>query len=253
MNEHRERPKGKHKRWLLAIACVSVVAAVLVAEAIHRPTPAPLAREYRGGEKGWERVRDKGRVVSCIICDRIDQSRYDGSPLALSVQSQPNSARVIKVTGSFDLEAAERFERFLEELGQDRPDWIAFNALGGRYLVAEGIGRRIRKEGLNTMVSEMDVCDGVCMSAFVGGVERRITDLPYIGGGQFEIIGVGKINKRKAVKSTQVGIENLLAYYRAMGADPTIVEPMIKRDDGNEYRFSADELKRANVATKVEL
>ena len=253
MTENREHPKGKRKKWLLALACASVAVAVLVAEAINRPTPVPLAREYRGVEKAWERVRDTGRVVSCIICDRIDQSRYNGDPLAARVQIQPNGARVIKVTGSFDPEAVNRFELFLEQLGQDRPEWIAFNALGGRYLVAEAIGWRIRKEGLNTMVMEMDVCDSVCMSAFVGGVVRKITDLPYIGGGQFEIVGIEKFNKRKAVKSTQVGIEHLLAYYREMGADPTILEPMIKRDDDNQYRFSAEELKRANVATKVEL
>jgi hypothetical protein len=220
---------------------------------MNRPSPKPTARSYYGTPKAWERVRDKGRVVSSIIGDRIDQERYDGTELTVRVIKQSNGARVIQVTGSFDQKAADRFSRTVRKLGNGRPDWVAFDTLGGgRYEVAKAIGREIREKGLNTMVAETDVCGGACLIAFVGGIERRTSDLPYIGGGQFEILGIDQLNKREAVDATQVGIEQLFAYFREMGADPTIVEPMLQRYDDHHYRFSAAELKRANVATKVE-
>jgi hypothetical protein len=89
------------------------------------------------------------------------------------------------------------------------------------------------------------------MAAFIGGTRRTITDLPYIGGGRFHIEHSETLSGSEGVDEGQGGVVELMAHFRGMGVDPTLVERMIASEPGSEYRFSAAELRRARFATTI--
>lgn len=131
------------------------------------------------------------------------------------------------------------------------PQWIAFDVFRGYLDEGRNIAEQIRELGLNTMVREDDVCGSVCMVAFIGGVKRAITELPYIGGGRFTVEGEEDLSGGEGVSEGQEGTAELMAHFRDMGIDPTLVEQMIAAKAGTHYRFSSAELQRANFATMV--
>jgi hypothetical protein len=55
----------------------------------------------------------------------------------------------------------------------------------------------------------------------------------------------------EAARAAQAGVAETIDYLRSMGVDPSIVEPMLAAENDADYRFSADELRRANVAHRV--
>ena len=217
------------------------------------PERTPSVRTSMYGEEGsWQRVKDKGRVVTSIIAERTDRSLYQtAQDLELIIKTEESGARYLMVRGSFEVGAGNEVARFLTAHEGEMPQWIAFNVFRGYMEEAESIARQIRELRLNTMVREDDVCGFVCMVAFIGGVKRAVTELPYIGGGRFTVEGDEGISGGQGVSEGQKGTAELFAHFREMGVDPTLIEQMIAAETGTHYRFSAAELRRASFAMVV--
>jgi hypothetical protein len=152
-----------------------------------------LLVDHMGNEGDWRDVRERGRYVSSIHAEKLDLERYVAPFLVEPVKDAAGTLYML-TTGAMVDGSAELFKTIIDEY-EGEFDTVAFDT-AGFGLIDEGvvIGTLIRERGLKTAVLDGAVCGGIgCLAAFVGGVERTVTDLPYFGGGRFGLVGEAEL------------------------------------------------------------
>ena len=92
------------------------------------------------------------------------------SAMDLEVRDYSDGTQYLSAEGKI---VSGDYERLLKVLGNN-PDVldIYLDSPGGRVDISHKMGRLIRDEGLNTVVTNKSECQSACVDVFLGGVER---------------------------------------------------------------------------------
>jgi hypothetical protein len=130
------------------------------------------------------------------------------------------------------------------------------------------LGSFIRERRLNTIVglvenipSPQDLIVGDCLSActfaFLGGIDRFIPYDITNGRTRFGLhrcfAATPTVNSQDAMQIGQIRTAQILQYVTAMGADPNLIQEMIKAGPGQMDLMSEDQLVALHVVTRVEV
>jgi hypothetical protein len=165
--------------------------------------------------------------------------------------------RHVVARGAFDDGATERLRRFVQGNGLPAGTWVWLSSPGG--LVREGIemGKLLRQLGFNTTIAGglqfgpnlTSGYEGACLSsctlAFLGGVKREVNEPGYYG------VHRARVQQSETSFVDQIaGAEiytRLRAYVVSMGADPRLVDEMLRAGPERINLLSDSELRALGV------
>jgi hypothetical protein len=90
---------------------------------------------------------------------------------ALEYYLDEKSPGILTVQGEFNQDDVNRFTK--QVLTND-VHTVVFNSTGGDFMVSIKIGKFVREQNLNTLISDNKSCVSACAYAFMGGVERTV-------------------------------------------------------------------------------
>lgn len=111
----------------------------------------------------------------------------------------------LEFSGGITFGAAKEFERFINAMGAVK--LVHLSSLGGRISEAQRIGDIIKKNGLNTYVS--NGCMSACTIIFLSGRERFIHTNSRIGFHQPDFPGMTDEDRRNAVTREEKRLQEL--------------------------------------------
>lgn len=163
---------------------------------------------------------------------------------------------VLALTGTIDPGAADRVKAEIAAHGEYIKT-VALNSPGGAVTEALAIGALIRDKGYETSVAAGALCASSCPLVFAGGRERVATPQSAIGVHQiYAAAPTGSITSQlqaagNATSEAQTLTAQISRYLSSMGvADEVWLRALETPPDRLTY-FSADELKRLNLATRL--
>ena len=199
--------------------------------------------------------------VRCIIARRLQRHMLSTALLTsiaavgLPVAGQAlefdiirfNASMIFTLDGEISAGDADRFAKFWDENAYDAFSFtVAINSPGGNLSEGLKLGRFIRQQSVDTVVqkysprapmqSEWDYsyaamplngsgCYSACALAFMGGVERTVSEGSEIGFHQF--YGGSDIRSAdETMATTQAISATISGYLREMGAAPELFELM---------------------------
>jgi hypothetical protein len=183
----------------------------------------------------------------------------------LSPEGRPYPA--IRAVGDITAGSADALKAFLQEHTFPDGTIIVLDSLGGDLEGGLRLGSFIRERKLNTIVglainlpSPQDPGEGDCMSActfaFLGGIDRFIAAIPS-GKTRFGLhrfyAAAPTINSQDALQIGQIRTAQILQYVTAMGADPSLIQEMIKAGPGQMNLMSEDQLVAFHLVTRVDV
>lgn len=170
--------------------------------------------------------------------------------LTFAIQDTADYGRVVLVSGGINDQDGGRFESFLRDV--DPPaKYIALHSPGGAVHEALKIGRTIRENGLNTLISPDAACLSACPYILAGGVERIVSKSGWVGLHQHFHDRNTIIPSFLAVESVQAGHGETLEYLSDMEIDPLILLHVLKTPPEDIYMLVEQELTDYRLATKV--
>ena len=134
---------------------------------------------------------------------------------------------------------------------------VALDSPGGAVGEALSIGQLIRDKGFATSVAAGALCASSCPLAFAGGRERIATAQSAIGVHQIyaEVptasLGSQLASAGQAMSDAQTMTAQISRYLGQMGIDPEVWLRALETPPDRLTYFSADELKRLNLATRL--
>jgi len=166
------------------------------------------------------------------------------------------SGGTLALTGTIDPGSAERVAAEIAAHGEYIKT-VALDSPGGAVAEALAIGRLIRDKGYETLVAAGALCASSCPLVFAGGRERVATTQSAIGVHQiYAAAAAGSVSSRlqaagNAMSEAQTLTAQVSRYLSGMGiADEVWLRALETPPDKLTY-FSADELKRLNLATRL--
>lgn len=166
------------------------------------------------------------------------------------------SGGVLELTGTIDTGAADRVAAEMTARGEYITT-VSLNSPGGIVGEALAIGRLIREHGYATSVSAGALCASSCPLVFAGGKERIATAQSAIGVHQvYAAAPSGSAAERlaaagDAMSEAQSLTAEISRYLREMGVDAEVWLRALETPPDRLTYFSADELKRLTLATRL--
>lgn len=179
----------------------------------------------------------------------IDQLR---EPLSVALVS----GGTLQLTGTIDPGAAARVEAEIAAHGEYIRT-VALDSPGGAVADALSIGRLIRDKGFATSVAAGALCASSCPLIFAGGRERIATARSAIGVHQiYAAAPADSLLSRvaaagQAMSDAQTLTAQISRYLKGMGVDEEVWLKALETPPDRLTYFSAEDLKRLNLATRL--
>jgi hypothetical protein len=166
------------------------------------------------------------------------------------------SGGVLALTGTIDRGASERMAAEIAAHGEYIRT-VALDSPGGMVAEALAIGQLVREHGYATSVGAGALCGSSCPLILAGGRERRASAVAAIGEHQISAAAPpGTAASRLAAAGTamseaQTMTAEISRYLTGMGIDSEVWLDALETPPDRLRYFSADELKRLNLATRL--
>ena len=122
------------------------------------------------------------------------------------------------------------------------PQTVYLNSPGGSVLDALDIGRQLRARGIDTAMTDSDVCLSACPYILAGGVARGISAGAMVGVHQHFFGENIALPAFLAVEDIQRGQGEVMGYLIEMGIDPAIMEKALLTPPDEIYVLLPEEL-----------
>lgn len=156
----------------------------------------------------------------------------------------------LAVSGTIAPGDAARLAEHLDGMAEP-PAVISLHSPGGSVTDALAIGRRLREDGVSTLVGPDAACLSACPYAFAGGVERTADRDARIGVHQHYFGRNTYLPAFLAVADIQRGQAEVLTYLDEMGVDPMIVAKAMQTAPDDIYILLPEEIEDFGLATVV--
>jgi hypothetical protein len=166
------------------------------------------------------------------------------------------SGGMLQLTGTIDPGAAARVEAEIEAHGE-YVKTVALNSPGGAVADALAIGKLIRDKGYATSVAAGALCASSCPLVFAAGRERIASARSAIGVHQiYAAAPADSLLSRvatagQAMSDAQTLTAQISRYLKGMGVDEEVWLKALETPPDRLTYFSAEELKRLNLATRL--
>lgn len=166
------------------------------------------------------------------------------------------SGGTLRLSGTIDPGAAARVEAEIAAHGEYIRT-VALDSPGGAVADALAIGRLIREKGYATSVAAGALCASSCPLVFAGGRERIATSRSAIGVHQiYAAASGGALLSRvaaagQAMSDAQTFTAQISRYLKGMGVDEEVWLKALETPPDRLTYFSAEELRRLNLATRL--
>jgi hypothetical protein len=166
------------------------------------------------------------------------------------------SGGTLQLTGTIDPGALARVQAEIEAHGEYIKT-VALNSPGGAVAEALAIGRLVRDKGYATSVAAGALCASSCPLIFAAGRERIATPKSAIGVHQiYAAAPADSLLSRvaaagQAMSDAQTLTAQISRYLRSMGIDEEVWLKALETPPDRLTYFSAEELKRLNLATRL--
>jgi len=163
---------------------------------------------------------------------------------------------VLQLTGTIDPGAAARVQSEIDARGEYIKT-IALDSPGGAVADALAIGRVIRDKGYATSVAAGALCASSCPLIFAAGRERVATARSAIGVHQiYAAAPADSLLSRvaaagQAMSDAQTLTAQISRYLKGMGVDEEVWLRALETPPDRLTYFSAEELRRLNLATRL--
>jgi len=162
----------------------------------------------------------------------------------------------LRLTGSFDVGSAERFEAEIAARGE-YVQTIVLDSPGGSVSDALTIGRLVHENGLSTAVRGGALCASSCPIVFASGAERIASPEAAIGVHQIyaaALTGSPQNPLRvagSAMADAQARTGEILAHLTLTGVDPALWLHALQTPPDQLYYFSPEEMSALRLATRL--
>lgn len=184
-----------------------------------------------------------------VITTPIEQLRQ---PLSATLVS----GGMLKLSGTIDPGAVARVEAEIEAHGEYIRT-VTLDSPGGAVADALAIGKLIRGKGYATSVAAGALCASSCPLIFAGGRERIATAQSAIGVHQIYAATPGESLQSRvaaagqAMSDAQTLTAQISRYLKGMGVDEEVWLKALETPPDRLTYFSAEDLKRLNLATRL--
>ena len=134
-------------------------------------------------------------------------------------------------------------DRLGERLDADPtpPEIVFLNSPGGSVMDALVIGRRLRNLGVETRLTDADICLSACPYIFAAGSPRRASDGALLGVHQHFFGENTALPAFLAVEDIQRGQGEVMAYLIDMGVDPAVMQHALVTPPDEIYLLTPEE------------
>ncbi len=140
-------------------------------------------------------------------------------------------------------------DRIVEELGRVQPELLYLNSPGGSVMDALILGRYLREAGIDTQVTQGDICLSACPYIFAGGVVRAVSDGAALGVHQHYFGENTFLPAFLAVEDVQRGQAEVMTHLDLMGLDVRLMRHALATGPDDIYVFVAEELTEYRIVT----
>jgi hypothetical protein len=182
----------------------------------------------------------------------------------LSPEGRPYPA--ISADGNITAGSADDLAAYLQGHPSPPGTILVINSLGGDLNGGLRLGSLIRQRRLSTIVglglpflsppqnpSMFGECMSACTFAFLGGVERYIASLGNQNTSRYGLhrfyATTPSTNADAAMQIGQIITADILQYITVMGADPRLIQEMVKAGPGQINLLTPDQLRSYRVVT----
>lgn len=162
----------------------------------------------------------------------------------------------LRLTGSIDVGAADRFAAEIEARGE-YVQTVLLDSPGGSVMDALAIGSLIHDNGLATKVAGGSFCASSCPIIFASGIERLASADAAIGVHQIyaaALSGDAQSALRvagTAMSDAQSTTAQIIGHLTRTGVDPAIWLHALETPPDRLYYFTPEEMTRLKLVTKI--
>ncbi|GGL67363.1 ATP-dependent Clp protease proteolytic subunit [Wenxinia marina] len=246
---------GETRKWLYAILGVQVMfALILFGSDLARVLPLALSPSSAPSLTQPARPGDQTR-------------RY--SPARISPREAPPGSRPLPATDTMPTRLLAEFTtwqdapalvltgqiapgdaaRLAEELTLEPPLRVFLNSPGGSVADALAIGDWLREAGVDTAMTQSDICLSACPYILAAGTERTVEEGAWVGVHQHYFDENTALPAFLAVSDIQRGQGEVMAYLIEMGVDPGLMQPALMTPPEEIYLLLPEELDRYDLVT----
>ncbi len=170
--------------------------------------------------------------------------------LEFSLQTADGIGEVLVINGPIEPGDADRFTGYFGSLDA-RPDGVAINSPGGAVAEALSIGRKLREEGMRTVILPGTICLSACPYILAGGTEREVSLRGAVGLHQHYFDAPGYLPVFLAVEDIQHGQGRTMDFLIEMGIDPGLMLYSLNTPPDDIYLLVEEELVSTRLASEV--
>jgi hypothetical protein len=241
-------------RWILGLQLA--LAALLMANDLLRLSPGLLAPATRAPSLEMPvRPGDQTRRFPRRLTN--DPAAAPGFPSGEPVptrltwtEAEIDGRPALTLTGAIDAGAARRFLAFLDTRAAP-PEVVVLHSPGGSVSDALAIGRRLRADGVETLIGPGTACLSACPYLLIAGAERTVSRDAMVGVHQHYFGENTYVPAFMAVSDIQRGQAEVLRYLAEMGIDPMLAAKAMETPPDDIYVLVPDELESFRVATRL--
>lgn len=181
----------------------------------------------------------------------------DQTVLEAPLTIELGSGGVLRLTGTIDPGAAQRFAEEIEQRGE-YVTAVLLDSPGGAVDDALEIGRLIRERGLNTEVENGGLCASSCPIIFASGQERLAGRVAAIGvhqvyaaalaGSSLDALNIAGV----AMADAQAVTARITRHLSEGGVDPALWLHALETPPDRMYYLSPEEMERFALVTSWE-
>ncbi|MBM1219362.1 hypothetical protein JQU17_04070 [Ponticoccus sp. SC2-23] len=244
--------EGSHtiRRWIMGILVVQVgFALILMGADVMRSLPALLSPSQAPallspvGPGDQRRRFDPGDITFRTPSPgtRPVPATQDMPTRLEFTAGQMGERPALTLTGTI---APGDGARFADWIGTHvRPEIVFLNSPGGSVTDAIEIGRQLRRMGIETAMTDSDICLSACPYVLAGGTPRDVAPGAMVGVHQHYFGENIALPAFLAVEDIQRGQGEVMGYLIEMGIDPAIMEPALLTPPDEIYVLLPEELK----------
>ena len=167
-----------------------------------------------------------------------------GAPLSVTPTTDCNKTvcrPALLIQGGFDRRGA-LLPAFKAALSQARfpPKVVIFDSFGGNVSDAINLGHFLRKQRLDTHLRQGDDCQSACLYAFIGGINRTISEGSYLGVHQHKSMG-----EENTAKISQLLVRDILIDLMLSQVDRDVLVFVLSND--KVYELSTECSRALNI------
>lgn len=174
-------------------------------------------------------------------------------PMALNL----TSGGILRLTGSIDPGAADRFAAEVEARGE-YIQTVTFDSPGGSVMDAMSIGALIADKGFATRVDAGGLCASSCPLAYAGGRERQANPASVFGvhqiyaAAQAGALPTAAVAVGNAMSDAQLTTATITRHLDAMEIDPALWLHALETPPDRLYYLSPEELSAYKLVTDMD-